>query len=60
MRIKAQSINVRLTLDGKTEYILTSNDKPTEEMNDLIGKELSVEIKRKFRESFRPGELMPV
>ena len=24
MRIKAQSINVRLTLDGKTEYIMMS------------------------------------
>jgi hypothetical protein len=45
MRIKAQNIEVRFTLDGKTEYIITSNDKPTEELNDLIGKELSVEIK---------------
>jgi hypothetical protein len=45
MRIKAQNMRASMTLDGKTEYILTSNDKPTEEMNDLIGKELSVEIK---------------
>jgi hypothetical protein len=45
MRIKAQNIRALMTLDGKTEYILTSNDKPTEELNDLIGKELSVEIK---------------
>ena len=45
MRIKAQNIDVRFTINGKTEYIITSKDKPTEEMNDLIGKELSVEIK---------------
>lgn len=45
MKIKAQSIRVLLTLDGRAEYIITSNDKPTEELNDLIGKELSVEIK---------------
>jgi hypothetical protein len=45
MRIKAQNIDVRFTISGKAEYILTSNDKPTEELNDLIGKELSVEIK---------------
>ena len=50
MKIKAQSIRVLMTLDGKTEYILTSQDRPTEEVNDLTqltanGKELSVEIK---------------
>ena len=45
MKIKAQSIRVLLTLDGKTEYILTSKDKPTAEINDLTDKELSVEIK---------------
>jgi hypothetical protein len=45
MRIKAQNIEVRFTLDGKTEYIITSNDKPTAEINDLTDKELSVEIK---------------
>ena len=45
MKIKAQSINIRLTLDGKTEYILTSKDKPPAEINDLTDKELSVEIK---------------
>lgn len=45
MRIKAQSIRVLMTLDGKTEYILTSQDRPTPELNDLADKELSVEIK---------------
>ena len=45
MKIKAQSIRVLLTLDGKVEYILTSQDKPTAELNDLSDKELSVEIK---------------
>lgn len=45
MRIKAQNIRALMTLDGKTEYILTSNDKPTEELNDLTDKELSIEIK---------------
>ena len=45
MKIKAQSIRVLLTLDGKSEYILTSKDRPTEEINDLMDKELSVEIK---------------
>ena len=45
MKIKAQSIRVLLTLDGKSEYILTSQDKPTAELNDLTDKELSVEIK---------------
>ena len=45
MKIKAQSIRVLLTLDGKAEYIITSKDRPTEEINDLMGKELSVEIK---------------
>ena len=45
MKIKAQSIRVLLTLDGKVEYILTSQDRPTEEINDLVDKELSVEIK---------------
>ena len=45
MRIKAQNIDVRFTLEGKTEYIISASEKPTEELNDLIGKELSVEIK---------------
>ena len=45
MKIKAQSIRVLLTLDGKAEYIITSKDRPTEEINDLMDKELSVEIK---------------
>jgi len=45
MKIKAQSIRVLMTLDGKTEYILTSQDRPTAELNDLTDKELSVEIK---------------
>jgi len=45
VRIKAQSIRVLMTLDGKTEYILTSQDRPTPELNDLADKELSVEIK---------------
>ena len=45
MKIKAQSIRVLLTLDGKAEYIITSKDRPTEEINDLADKELSVEIK---------------
>ena len=45
MRVKAQSIRVLLTLDGKAEYIITSKDRPTPELNDLADKELSVEIK---------------
>ena len=45
MKIKAQSIRVLLTLDGKAEYIITSKDRPTPELNDLADKELSVEIK---------------
>lgn len=45
MKIKAQSMRVLMTLDGKTEYILTSQDRPTPELNDLADKELSVEIK---------------
>ena len=45
MKIKAQSIRALMTLDGKTEYIITSKDKPTTELNDLADKELSVEIK---------------
>ena len=50
MKIKAQSIRVLLTLDGRAEYIITSKDRPTEEVNELTqltanGKELSVEIK---------------
>jgi len=45
MRIKAQSINVHLTLDGNTEYIITSKDKLTSEIDELAGKELTVEIK---------------
>lgn len=51
MKIKAQSINVRLTLDGNTEYIITSKDKPTTELDELMqiiskGQELSVEVKQ--------------
>ena len=45
MRIKAQNIRALMTLEGKTEYIISTSEKPTEELNDLIGKELSVEIK---------------
>lgn len=45
MKIKAQGIRVLLTLDGRAEYIITSKDRPTEEINDLMDKELSVEIK---------------
>ena len=45
MRIKAQNIRALMTLEGKTEYIISTSEKPTEELNDLAGKELSVEIK---------------
>lgn len=45
MKIKAQNIRALMTLEGKTEYIISTSEKPTEELNDLIGKELSVEIK---------------
>lgn len=51
MRIKAQNIRALMTLDGKTEYIITSNDKPTAELDELKqhidnGQSLSVEIKK--------------
>ena len=45
MKIKAQSIRVLLTLDGRAEYIITSDEKPSSEINDLADKVLSVEIK---------------
>jgi len=51
MRINAQSIRAVRTLDGKTEYTITSKDKPTAEFDELLsiissGHELSVEIKQ--------------
>lgn len=51
MKIKAQSIRAVRTLDGKTEYTITTSDKPTAEFEELLsivssGHELSVEIKQ--------------
>lgn len=51
MKIKAQNLRILLTLDGNAEYIITSQDRPKAEIDELMqiianGKELSVEIKQ--------------